>query len=34
MEMNNPQNSDGIQTEENLLLSVLSVGYFFGDKDR
>ena len=34
MEINNPQNSDGIQTEENPLLSVLSVGYFFGDKDR
>ena len=33
VEMNNPQNSDGIQTEENSLLSVLSVGYFFGDKD-
>ena len=33
VEINNPQNSDGIQTEENPLLSLLSVGYLFGGKD-
>lgn len=29
----NPQNSDGIQTEENPCVSVQSVGYLFGGKD-
>ena len=33
MEINNPQNLYGTQTEENPLLSMLSVGYFFGGKD-
>ena len=32
VEINNPQNSDGIQTEENPLY-LLSVGYLFGGKD-
>ena len=33
VEINNPQNSDGIQTEENPCVSVQSVGYLFGGKD-
>ena len=33
VEINNPQNSDEIQTEDNPCLSVESVGYLFGGKD-
>ena len=33
VEINNPQNSDGIQMEENPCVSVQSVGYLFGGKD-